>query len=91
MYYVKKIYVYKDTHLPKRGWLQGCFNCQKITSKLYLYQTFTRRKTIYEFYIYKCAECKNFFLNKKNELEYIEFNEKCYNWIELNYSHLFTS
>jgi len=91
MYYVKKIYIFKDTHLPKRGWLQGCFCCQQITSRLYLYQTFTRKKTIYEFYVYKCSNCKKKLQKRENINDYIEFNEECSHWIETKYSHLFTS
>ena len=29
----KVIYLYKETHLPTEGWLQGCFICDTITSK----------------------------------------------------------
>lgn len=29
----KVIYLYKETHLPAEGWLQGCFICDTITSK----------------------------------------------------------
>ena len=57
MYYIKKIYLYKNTHLPKDGWLQGCFNCQQITSKVYFYRKLTRKENIYEFYFFKCNSC----------------------------------
>ena len=30
---IKHIYIFKETHLPERGWLQGCYVCSQITSR----------------------------------------------------------
>ena len=30
--------MYSDTHLPTRGWLQGCWECETITSRLITYK-----------------------------------------------------
>ena len=47
---VKRIYIYKDSHLPEIGWLQACFKCEAITGKYFLFQSFTKKETLYEFY-----------------------------------------
>lgn len=89
MYYIKKYYLYKETHLPRDGWLQGCFNCEQITSSTCLYRKFTKADYIYEFYIYKCKTCIN--INKKDLLKRDEFNEKCDDYIENKFDYLLSS
>ena len=41
---IKKIYIYRDSHLPEEGWLQSCFNCYQITSKLILFKKYKTNK-----------------------------------------------
>ena len=58
---IKKIYIYRDSHLPENGWLQACFDCYIITSKLKLFDIYKLHNgvgtTISEFYIYMCPKC----------------------------------
>ena len=89
MYYIKKIYLYKNTHLPRDGWLQGCFNCQQITSRVYLYRKITQKENIYEFYFYRCKSCSRDF--QKCSTKCNKFYDKCDDYIVSKYEHLFTS
>jgi len=36
---IKNVYLYRDSHLPEQGWLQSCFRCYTITSRLYSFKT----------------------------------------------------
>ena len=72
---IKRIYLYRDSHLPEEGWLQSCFKCKEITGKYFLFQTFHKEDDLYEFYIHICSKCK-----KKFDLR-ISFDRKdlnCY-------------
>ena len=89
MYYIKKIYLYKNTHLPKDGWLQGCFKCQQITSRVYLYRKLTRKENIYEFYFYKCNSCGRELNRCSTKLN--AFYDTCDDYIVSKYAHLFAS
>ena len=57
----RRMYIYKESHLPKEGWLQGCFICYRITgncevfSKYYNYDNLI----LFEFVVYLCNRCKN--------------------------------
>ena len=63
----KRIYIYKKTHLPKNGWLHGCFMCNKITGQTKEYINNNEEKLIYI-----CYEC-DYMINKSKEMkkEYI--------------------
>ena len=84
----RKIFVYKKTHLPIKGWLQGCFRCYTFTSKYFLFNTFHNNNNLYEFYIHTCPQCsKNF---KKNPLLYVYYSKKCNTYIETHFNYLLT-
>ena len=36
---IRKVYLYEETHLPQKGWMQGCMVCGIITSRLLLFDT----------------------------------------------------
>ena len=59
---IKKIYIYRDSHLPEEGWLQSCFDCYQITSKIILFKTYKTIKNnveiYWEIYIHLCNTCK---------------------------------
>tara|TARA_X000000368_G_C22969052_1_gene684587 strand:- start:511 stop:789 length:279 start_codon:yes stop_codon:yes gene_type:complete len=59
---IKKIYIYRDSHLPEEGWLQSCFDCYQITSKLILFKTYKTNNNnadiYWEIYIHQCNNCK---------------------------------
>ena len=86
---VKRIYLYKDSHLPEAGWLQSCLRCSEITGKCFLFQTFNKKDKLYEFYIHTCAKCKKKFTNSSSL--YISFSDKCHEHIRYNFDYLFSS
>jgi len=85
---IKKIYIYKDSHLPENGWLHACFRCKTITAKHFLFQTFNKNNILYEFYVSTCPLCSRKF--KKDPLIYIHFSEACNKYITYYYDDLFT-
>ena len=44
---LRNIYIFSETHLPKEGWLQGCYECDEITSKIIDYKTKYTYKKIF--------------------------------------------
>ena len=83
---IKRIYLYRDSHLPEEGWLQSCFKCKEITGKYFLFQTFHKEDNLYEFYIHICSKCKKKFDN--SPLLYVNFSDKCNEYIRDNFNHL---
>lgn len=80
---LKDIEIYRDSHLPINGWIQGCFSCYTLTSKTILYKTIIKKKIIYDFHVYICPRCNNKF--KKQILEFIKFSNVCNKYIKQNY------
>ena len=76
---VREVYLYSDTHLPTHGWLQGCWECESITSRIITYKTVTKGKFTYKFIVYLCPHCKK--INLKAEKKE-DFNTKCNEFIE---------
>jgi len=54
----KRIYLYIESHLPKKGWFQGCLRCASITAQLQLYKTITMADLTKKVYIYICPLCQ---------------------------------
>ena len=89
---IRKVYLYEETHLPQKGWLQGCMICGVITSHLLLFKTkFDEKKEMkYEIYTYICPSCKK---NLKNipviiQMHYLILNYQKVQMICLNPHHL---
>lgn len=82
MKHFRRIYIYKDTKMPERGWLQGCFICYQITGRLLVYDTKESAKNITEYAVFVCPECKKN-LEKNDKLKE-EYNEKCQEYIDMN-------
>lgn len=80
---IKSIDIFKQSHLPKEGWLQACFNCYTITSKTYYYKMILLKKTNYKFNIYCCPQCKKRLYKEKYSL--YKFSKRCDEYIHLNY------
>ncbi len=80
----KTIEIYRDSHLPSKGWIQSCFNCYTLTSKTFLYKCIKLNEKVYEFHIYNCNECKN--KMKKNMLLFLNFRSNCDKYIKYNYN-----
>ena len=55
---IREVYLYSDTHLPTHGWLQGCWECETITSRIITYKTVLKGKLTYKFIVYLCPHCK---------------------------------
>lgn len=91
---MKKIYIYRDSHLPEKGWLQSCYNCCLITCHNITFKTIKKKSGYYkhwEFNVFLCKHCQNNLYGKENLSKYIEFTKDCNNYIKDNYEHLFTS
>lgn len=80
---IKLIDIFKQSHLPKKGWLQACFNCYTITSKTYYYKMILFEKETYKFNIYCCPQCKKKLYKEKHTL--YKFSKKCDEYIYYNY------
>ena len=78
---IRKVFLYEETHLPQKGWLQGCMVCGIITSHLLLFKTkFDEKKEMkYEIYTYICPNCKKNIKNKKALKHYIKTSNKMLN------------
>ena len=78
----------KGENLPEEGWLQQCFKCDQITSRISLHHTFNKYNTTYEFYVYLCPKCIK---KLKNNLTlYEKFNNYCNTYMKTKYNYLFT-
>lgn len=80
---VKTIDIFKQSHLPKEGWLQSCFNCYTITSKTYYYKMVIFKNINYKFNIYCCPKCKKNLYKEKYKL--YKFSKTCDNYIYFHY------
>ena len=80
----KIIEIYRDSHLPAKGWIQACFNCYTLTSKTFLYKYVKKKEKIYEFHIYNCNDCKK--KMGKNMLFFLDFSKDCNKYIKYNYN-----
>jgi len=79
----KSIDIYRDSHLPSKGWIQACFNCYTLTSKTFLYKYIKSGERIYEFNIYNCNDCRK--KMQKNRLFFLNFSNECNEYIKYNY------
>tara|TARA_B100000902_G_C27111479_1_gene813810 strand:- start:506 stop:757 length:252 start_codon:yes stop_codon:yes gene_type:complete len=80
---IKNVYLYRDSHLPEQGWLQSCFRCYSITSKLYSFKTIENKKKIYQFKIYMCPSCQKKINNDEDEFN--KFSNRANKYIDGNY------
>ena len=44
----KKVYIYRDSHLPEKGWIQSCFHCYTYTSNTIDFTYVIRKQIMYE-------------------------------------------
>ena len=90
---IKKIYIYRDSHLPEKGWLQSCYRCYQITHHTANFKTIKKENTKYshwEFHTFVCKTCQNHLYEKKNLPEYISFTKECNSYIKEHYFYLFS-
>jgi len=72
---VKQIYIYNESTMPEEGWLQGCFECGAITSKLLLFKTKEGRNHVYEYLVFICYTCDRTF--KRDTTRRVAFLKEC--------------
>jgi hypothetical protein len=87
---IKSVYIYRDSKLPYRGWIQSCFNCYIFTERNILFKTHynEKTKTLYEFNVFLCPLCQRELIIKKkkeNVLLNMKFQNKCHDYITENY------
>ncbi len=82
------IELYKNSDLPKEGWLQSCFLCKTYTSRTTHITNIESEIMEYNFFCFVCKECKYKF--KKNEILYFNFLRDCKIYIHDKYNFLIT-
>ena len=82
MKHFRRIYIYKDTGMPERGWVQGCFICYQKTARLLTFDTKENSKTITEYVVYVCPNCKKELQEKEDLKE--EYDIKCKEYIDIH-------
>ena len=85
----KEIFCYYESskELPKDGWFQQCFCCNKITSRTILQNIIKYKKKDYFFHFYICKSCNNERKSKKINMDY--FDNECYIFLKHQYPKLF--
>ena len=79
---IKNVYLYRDSHLPEEGWLQSCFRCYTITSKLYSFKTIeNKKKYINSKFI--CVLLSKKIINDDNE--FVKFSNRANKYIDGKY------
>ena len=70
------IYLYKETHLPAEGWLQGCFICDTITSKTEEFKPIIVNEKV-KYIVHICPTCLRHKNNNKelNDLYKQQLND----------------
>ena len=79
MPHYKKIYIYRDSHLPEEGWIQSCFHCYTYTSSVIDYTFFKYKKVIYECDVYLCESCETLLQEDNTQKE--RFRNRCDRYI----------
>ena len=57
MHKFRRMYIYKETHLPTEGWLQGCFVCYSITGNCEVFNKSETVSHITERVVFLCTRC----------------------------------
>jgi hypothetical protein len=76
---LRQVYLFYETHLPEKGWLQGCYQCKMITSKTICYKNIHAYNKTIKFVVYICNPCKK--LLKKDTEKNLLFINNCNNFI----------
>ena len=78
----RRMYIYKETHLPSVGWLHGCFVCYTITGICEVFSKKETRKRMIEHVVYICPNCKK--LIQENNKVRQEYKTKVNEYIHLH-------
>jgi len=55
----RRMYIYKESHLPAEGWLHGCFLCYTITGNCEVFSKIEKRDITTEHVVYVCPSCRS--------------------------------
>ena len=84
----KKIYLYRDSHLPEEGWLQSCFYCYTFTSNTIDYTYIKRNNILYECNVHLCPQCEEL-LHRPDYIKEREiFESKCSKYLRKLFSRM---
>lgn len=81
---IRVINIYKATHLPEEGWLQGCYICSTITGRTVDHrppETWEKHK----FNVYMCPHCQK--LKRDNEELSNEYEIMINAYIDRNFTY----
>ena len=78
----RRMYIYKESHLPAEGWLQGCFVCYAITGQCDVFSKKSSHRVVTEHVVYLCPHCKK--MVERNEELKKEYEMKVNEYIELH-------
>ena len=72
-----KMNICENTHLPPRGWIQGCVWCCIPTSRTTFFTTSKTVEANYDLHVHLCKDCENYKIleelkNRKKISAYIE-------------------
>lgn len=81
---IRIINIYKNTHLPEDGWLQGCYICSEITGNTIDHKLHELWEN-HRFVVYICPRCKK--LKLENELLFNEYNASINAYIDRNFTY----
>ena len=71
----RHVYLFSESHLPEKGWLQACYECDTITSRTIYYKTVSHSVKTYKFIVHICGSCKKTL--KKDITKNTKFISKC--------------
>ena len=77
----RRIYLYRDSDMPERGWLQSCFLCYTYTSRLndFKKEECKKKKLINHYVVFICKDCKD---ELQKEEIYQKYEKKCEDYIK---------
>jgi len=78
---LRRIYLYRDSDMPEKGWLQSCFLCYAFTSRLndFKKETCNKGSIMNHYVVFVCKDC----VEKLKEKEiYNKYEKKCEDYIK---------
>ena len=75
----RRMYIFKETHLPTEGWLHGCFVCHVVTGNCEIFNKREDDTQIVERVVFVCRSCCRLLADDHGLRE--NFNKKVSNYI----------
>ena len=78
---IRRIYLYRDSEMPEKGWLQSCFLCYAFTSRLddFKKESCNRGCILNQYLVFICKDCA---VKIKNKEIYNKYEKKCEDYIK---------